>query len=105
MFNSLRQNNRLSILVFFYQDTEVEALYQTASPYLNLTAYGPTKAIINGELGEWDYNEDDFKPNEKLDTYWDVAGKTLTLGDFNKLTEFLITNSGKKDKIEEIANG
>ena len=105
VFNSLRQNNRLFALVFFYQDTEVEELYKVSSSYLNLTVFGPTKAIINGTLGEWEYNEDDLKPDEKSGSYWDSANNKLTLGDFNQLINFLVTNSGKKENIEAIANG
>ncbi len=105
VFNSLRQNNRLFILVFFYQDSEVEELYKISSSHLNLTVFGPTKAIINGALGEWEYNKDDLKSNEKADSYWDETNKKLTIGDFNCLVNFLITNSGKKENIEAIANG
>ena len=104
-FNSLRQNNRLFILVFFHQDTEVEELYRVSSSYLNLTVFGPTKAIINGTLGEWEYNEEDLKSNETSDSYWDATKNKLTLGDFNQLINFLITNSGKKENIEAIASG
>lgn len=104
VFNSLRENNRLSILVFFYQDSEVEELFRISSSYLNLTVFGPTKAIINGTLGEWEYNKDDLKPNETSDSYWDTENKKLTLGDFNQLINFLITNSGKKENIEAIAS-
>ena len=104
-FNSLRQNNRLFILVFFYQDKEVEELYQVSSSYLNLTVFGPTKAIINGTLGEWEYKKDDLKPNEKSESYWDCINNKLTLGDFTHFINFLITNSGKKENIEAIASG
>jgi hypothetical protein len=103
VFNSLRENNRLFILVFFYQDSEVEELFRISSSYLNLTVFGPTKAIINGTLGEWEYNKDDLKPNETSDSYWNTVNDKLTLGDFNQLINFLITNSGKKENIEAIA--
>ncbi|MBU2509742.1 SIR2 family protein [bacterium] len=105
IFNSLRQNNRLFILVFFYQDSEVEELYKVSSPYLNLTVFGPTKTIINGTLGEWEYKEDDLKQNENSESYWDNTSNRLTLGDFNRFVDFLVTNSGKKENIEEIASG
>jgi hypothetical protein len=105
VFNSLRQNNRLAVLIFFYQDAEVEELYKTSSSYLNLTAYGPTKLITNGTLGIWEYDEKELKPHEKSGTYWDNEKNELTLGDFNSLVDFLVTNSGKKDNIEVIANG
>ncbi len=104
-FNSLRQNNRLFILVFFYQDSEVEELYKVSSPFLNLTVFGPTKAIINGTLGEWEYKEGDLNQNDKSESYWDEASNSLKLGDFNHFINFLITNSGKKENIEEIASG
>lgn len=105
IFNSLRQNNRLSIVVFFFNDKEIEDLYSESSSYLNLTAFGPTKAIINGTLADWEYNADDLKPNESSVIYWDIEKNELLLGDFNKLSNFFITNSGSKEHIEVLANG
>ena len=105
IFNALRQNNRLSVIVFFYQDAEVENLFLISSSYLNLTAYGPTKVIINGTLGVWEFVESDLKPHEKSESYWNSSNSELTVGDFRQLVDFLIINSGKKDNIEVIANG
>ena len=102
IFNCLRQNNRLTALVFFFQDAEVEALHKVASSYMNLNVFGPTKAIINGNLGEWEYLESDLKLNEKADSYWNKTDKKFKLGDFNELVNFFISNSGKKDAIESI---
>lgn len=102
IFNCLRQNNRLTALVFFFQDTEVENLHKQTSSYLNLNVFGPTKAIINGNLGEWEYTPLELKPNEKSDSYWNGVDNKFTLGDFNQLVNFFITNSGKKDAIESI---
>lgn len=101
IFNCLRQNNRLTVLVFFFQDSEVENLHKQTSSYMNLNVFGPTKAIINGNLGEWEYIAD-LKPNEKSDSYWNDTDKKFTLGDFNELVNFFITNSGKKEAIESI---
>jgi len=101
IFNCLRQNNRLTALVFFFQDSEVENLHKQTSSYMNLNVFGPTKAIINGNLGEWEYTAD-LKPNEKSDSYWDVTDNKFKLGDFNELVNFFITNSGKKEAIESI---
>ena len=101
IFNCLRQNNRLTALVFFFQDSEVENLHKQTSSYMNLNVFGPTKAIINGNLGEWEYTAD-LKPNEKSDSYWNNTDKKFTLGDFNELVNFFITNSGKKEAIESI---
>ena len=101
IFNSLRQNNRLFIIVFSYSDSSVEDLRKLSSSFLNISVFGPHKAIINGELKEWVFAKDE---NENYDSYWDEGKGELTIGDFNKLVNFFITNSGKKEKIEQIAN-
>lgn len=101
IFNSLRQNNRLFIIVFSYSDPSVEDLYKLSSSFLNISAFGPNKAIINGELKEWIFTKDE---NENYDSYWDEDKAELIIGDFNKLVDFFITNSGKKETIEQIAN-
>jgi len=101
IFNSLRLNNRLFIIVFSYSDSSVEDLYKLSSSFLNISAFGPHKAINNGELKEWIFTEEE---NENYDLYWDKNDKKLTIGDFNNLVNFFITNSGKKEKIEQIAN-
>lgn len=102
IFNCLRQNNRLTALVFFFQDAEVENLHKQTSSYLNLNVFGPTKAIINGNLGKWEYIPANLKPNEKSDSYWNDTDSKFTLGDFNQLVNFFISNSGKKDAIDTI---
>ena len=104
IFTCLRQNNRLSVLVFFYKDEEVENLHKIASSYMNLNVFGPKKAVINGNLGEWEFLKSEFKTDtEKFDHYWDDTDSKLILGDFNALVNFLITNSGKKEAIESLA--
>ncbi len=105
IFNCLRTNNRLFAIVLFFRDEEVENLYKLSSSYLNLSVFGPTKAIINGQLGEWEFNKDDLKPGESSESFWDEAKNMLLLGDFKKLVDFIILSSGKKDTIEVIANG
>lgn len=102
IFNCLRQNNRLTALVFFFQDSEVENLHKQTSSYMNLNVFGPKKAIINGNLGEWEYSVSDLKPNEKPDSFWNISDSKLKLGDFNELVNFFIANSGKREAIESI---
>jgi len=99
IFNSSRQNNRLFIIVFSYSDSSVEDLYKLSSSFLNISAFGPNKAIINGELKEWVFTKDE---NENYDSYWDDNKCELMIGDFNKLVNFFIANSGKKETIEHI---
>ncbi len=105
IFDSLRQNNRLFILVFFYQDKEVENLYSVCNNYLNMNVFGPKKAIINGKIGDWEFKEEQIKKTEKKDLFWDDTEKKLKLGDFNKLVDFFVENSGKKEQIEEAISG
>ncbi|MGZ0015396.1 SIR2 family protein [Yeosuana sp. AK3] len=102
IFNCLRQNNRLTVLVFFFQDSEVESLHKQTSSYMNLNVFGPKKAIINGNLGEWEFDSADLKTNEKSDSFWNDGKSEFTLGDFNELVNFFISNSGKKEAIESI---
>lgn len=102
VFNCMRQNNRLFVIVFFYKDTDVENLHKSCSAYLNLHVFGPTKTIINGELGEWHFNKEAVKPNEITTTYWNEEKSYLTLGDFNALVNFLVASSGKRDSEERV---
>jgi hypothetical protein len=97
VFNCMRQNNRLFVIAFLHKDADVERLHSSCSAYLNLHVFGPTKAIINGELGEWQFNKDAIKPNEVTTTYWSEDKSQLTLGDFNALVTFLVASSGKQD--------
>ena len=102
VFNCMRQNNRLFVIVFFYKDDDVENLHKSCSAYLNLHVFGPTKAIINGELGEWQLNKEAVMPNENTATYWNEEKSHLTLGDFNALVKFLVASSGKRDSAEKV---
>ena len=88
-------------MVFFFQDAEVENLHKLTSSY-EPHSFGPTKAIVNGDLGEWQYSVEDLKPNEKSETYWDDEKKNFKLGDFNALVDFLISNSEKRLKLHEM---
>ncbi len=104
IFSSLRNNNRLFVIVFAHRDDTITKLYDYSYSYLNITAFGPKKGIINGEMVEWKFTENDLKPTEQGDYFWDKTNNKLTIGDFNKLVEFIINNSGKKDSIEKVTN-
>jgi hypothetical protein len=95
ILNCMRQNNRLFVIVYFYKDYDVENLHKSSSAYLNLHVFGPTKAIINGELGEWHFKKEDVMQTEVTTTYWNEEKSHLTLGDFNVLVNFLVASSGK----------
>ncbi len=96
IFNCLRQNNRLYCIAFCYQDAEVERLDKLlGSSHMNMSVFGPKKAIVNGTLEDWKFDKATVSPTEKHDWYWDEAKATLKLGDFNLLVDFLVANSGK----------
>lgn len=104
IFNSLRQNNRLHIVVFAFADETIDELYKLSSSYLNLGAFGPKKGIVNGELIEWSINEEELKDDKKSSYYWKDDTKELIIGDFNKLIDFIVANSGNKETIEKLAD-
>lgn len=101
IYNALRNNSRLYVAVFCHGDGQVEAMKKAASAFTNLWVAGPTKVIVNCVLKEWEYNDKEDK-DAGAGMYWD--DNKFLLGDFVKLVEFLIENSGRKNVIEEIAN-
>lgn len=104
IFNSLRQNNRLHIIVFAYTDETIEELYKESFSYLNLSAFGPKLGIVNGQKICWSISENDLKEDKRSDLYWSTKSEELKIGDFNNLVDFIIANSGKKETIENITN-
>lgn len=100
IFDSLRQNNRLHILGFFYTDEALEKLYEDGNTFMNFSAFGPKKAIIKGILSEWHKTKSD----PLLDKFWDEQNGNLKLGDFKELVTFLLVNSGKLERIEKEIN-
>lgn len=103
IYNAMRQNPRLYVLVICYSDLQVDEMESVAASHLNLCVMGPTKVIANGSVYTWDYDDsnDNAQGNE---FYWDNTKKEMILGDFKKLIAFLVDNSGRKSIIEEIAN-
>ena len=100
IYNALRNNNRLYVIVLCYGDEQVETMEKNASTFTNLCVTGPTKVIVNGVLKEWEYNDKEDK-DSGAGMYWE--DDKFLLGDFKKFVDFLIENSGRKDVIEEIA--
>lgn len=105
LFTALKQNSRLTMIVFMYTDEEVDALFKLSSSYLNLTIFGPKKGVIAGSMRNWDFDSTQLKPKESSNDYWNDSTQNCKLGDFNSLVTFLVSSSGRKDSIEGIANG
>jgi hypothetical protein len=98
--DSLKQNNRLHIIGFFFSDDDLIKICELGT-FLNFTAISPRKAIIRGFLGEWKK----AKSDHLLDSFWDIGGNRLKIGDFKEMVKFLMAISGKQEKIEEIVKG
>jgi len=105
IFRALRQNLRLSMIVFMYSDVEIESLVKLSAPYLNLVAFGPNKGILAGAIVEWAFDSTLLKPQEDSQTYWDKATNECKLGDFNSLVDFLVDSSGRQEKIIGASSG
>ena len=103
IYNALRQNKRLYVVVLCYTDEQVERMETEATAYINLCVMGPKKMIVSGVQREWKY-DDSADKDEGYHLYWDETTENFKLGDFKMLIEFLIENSGRRTIIEEIAN-
>jgi hypothetical protein len=103
IYNAMRQNKRLHVMVFCYTDEQVNAMSSFATAHMNLCIMGPKKVITNGIIKEWI-----FETSEDVDSghdqYWDETKREFKLGDFRCLIDFFIENSGRKSMIEEIAH-
>ncbi len=98
LFNSLRQNNRLFVLSFFFRDEEIERLHKNSPAFMNMNCFGPKTGIINGILGNWEVDLAALNLIGKIDSFYDTAASALTVGDFQKMVDFLIQTTGKSEK-------
>ena len=103
IFNAMRQNKRLYVMVFCFSDALLNEMSSYATAHMNMCVMSPGKVIISGIEREWEY-DDSADADVGHELYWDQAKKEFILGDFRKLIEFFIENSGRKSMIEEITN-
>ena len=103
IFNSMRENKRLYVMVFCFSDDQLIEMSSYTTAHMNLCVMSPKRIIVNGIEKEWEY-DDSIDADGGYKLYWDQAKAEFILGDFRKLIEFLIENSGRKSMIEEIAN-
>lgn len=93
IFSCLKQNNRLHVLAFFYSDEPIKKIVAEHKNYPNLTMIGKNTASISGVFGEWA----NASVDELIAPFWDDSSKSVSLGDYKKLVEFLTLCSGKGD--------
>ena len=103
IFNALRNNSRLYVAVLCHGDQQVDAMEAYANAYRNLWVAGPKKTIVNGLKKEWVFDTSEDQ-DVGAGMYWNNSDEEFQLGDFKKLIDFLIENSGRKNVIEEIAH-
>jgi hypothetical protein len=105
-FNALQQNNRLHIITFLYNADDMERVRQCYRPFLNFTAYSPSSAIISGNYGDWDIeNQPNVSDSAVSASYWDETCNQLSLGKFSNLVNFFVEISGKRDRINLVDEG
>ena len=93
IFSCLKQNNRLHVLAFFYDDEPIKKIVEEHKNYPNLTMIGKNTASISGVFGEWS----NANPDELIAPFWDDVTKSISLGDYTKLVDFLTLCSGRAD--------
>lgn len=103
IFNALRNNQRLYVVVPCYSDNQVDDMAMYAEAHLNLCVMGPKKVIANGTVFTWEYDKSNVD-SDGSELYWNESEKKITLGDFKAFIEFLVDNSGRRSVIEELAN-
>ena len=90
VFEGLRNNTRLAVVVVLYEPlAKAERLLSRAPGLRNLLIYGPDSACLGGVSGKWSTSLK--TPPESMGSwpFWAESDKRFILGDFSALTNFL----------------
>lgn len=63
---------------------------------MNLFVFGPKKVITRGQCLDWVLDDTTGYDAKDKAQYWDTGSSSFFLGDFSRLVEFLIENSGNQ---------
>lgn len=89
LFQGLRSNPRLSIIVPMYLQDDAEKVYPHAIEHKNLSVYGPKTACIGGKIGDWQSPAEAVNRWAKPDVFWNSTNDQFSLGDFQCFANFL----------------
>jgi len=87
IFQCLRSNPHLSVMVFIY-DNLVAEFENYGKENRKLTFYSPEKLCVGGIVSKWK-EPDRKKQEDDVWDFWDDKTKKFLLGDFNKFASFL----------------
>lgn len=96
-YNGAKFNNRIHIICFFYEDKDLQKIIDSDNMHMNITAYGPKKIITGGNNYEWNEPTIDKDTPDLVKNFWNDRDKKLEIGDFNKLVEFFLFCTGRKE--------
>ncbi|QJD85943.1 SIR2 family protein [Cohnella herbarum] len=101
IFDGLRQNNRLHVIAFMYDNPELIALEQDLKQFLNISILSPNHAIIGGKLGDWkiDPQVKEDKKHEIVN-FWDLDNDELKIGNFLNFIDFITDYKKVPSKVE-----
>ena len=98
IYESLRKNPRIHIIVTFFDDKFLDTIKDKVILYPNMTVFCPSKGCIGGKIDDWKLENEKLRENN-YQQYLD--SDKLKIGDFKILTDFLIDNSGRKRELLE----
>lgn len=89
IFDGLRQNNRLHVIVLLYSDTDLIKIKDEIQ-FMNITVLSPKHAIISGKTGDWKISEEELTDKiDEINDYWNLDQNELIIGDFLKMVNFI----------------
>ncbi len=95
IFNSLRTNNKLYVIVLCFEDAQVDFMQKLAENFMNLLVLGPTKLISKGSLKNWAFDD-----SEEDTIYWNNEKKEFILGDFTKFVHYIINTTSDLGEVK-----
>jgi len=100
IYNGAKFNNRIHIICFYYRDEDLQKLIDSDNIHMNITAYSPNRILTGGNEFAWEEPKIDEDTSDLVLKFWNQPDKHLELGDFNKLVDFFLICTGRKEKFD-----